>query len=325
MWHMPLFFVHIPKTAGTSFRLGAEQLFSKSRIVYDYGKASPETDMRAKALLYGAKQPDFYEFGQACKKENTAMVGGHVNAGRFVSLFGVGQALTFLRDPLQRMASEYAHFVRHHQYKGSFHDFYSRPLMHNRQSKMLHGVDIQAVGFVGLTERYTESLEMLNARYGVEILPREDNRGKERLGAAHEISAKDKAELQRLNKRDMALYRQAVALFEQRYRLHQEGRPWAHVRLQEASIQRIVGWAWWEGESDEPIEVEVWVNGEHLNTVSAVDLRPGLCRLLPPRGGYVGFHLPVKLAPGDEVQCRLAATGQWFPLKARPVPEPEVK
>lgn len=322
---MPLFFVHIPKTAGTSFRLGAEQAFGNPRIVYDYGKASPETDTLAQALLYDAQQPDFRAFGQACEKERTAMVGGHVSVGRFVPLFGVGNTLTFLREPLQRMASEYAHFVRHYQYKGSFHDFYSRPVMHNRQSKMLHGVDLEAFGFVGLNERYADSLGMLNAHYKIDIPTREDNRGKEPLDAAHAISEEDAAELKRLNKRDIALYQRASELFEQRYDLYQGEKTWAHARLMECTTQRISGWAWWAGEGEKPVEVEVWVNGWQEDTVSAVDLRPGLCRLRPPRGGYVGFQLPVTLKAGDSVQCRVVETGQYFPVKPAKVAEPNTK
>lgn len=320
----PLFFVHIPKTAGTSFRLAAEHIFEKDNIVYDYGEKSVETSEITLEHLY-RQQTDFWEFGKACAARQAAMVAGHVNAGRFVSLFGVGNTLTFLRDPLQRMASEYAHFVRHHEYKGSFHDFYSRPIMHNRQSKILHGVDLEAIGFVGLTERYTESLALLNARHGLEIPRREHNRNKQRQGAVHEISAEDEAELKRLNRRDIRLYEQAAGLFEARYQLFQAGEPWAHARLVEVKPQRVAGWAWWADGSDEPLEVEVWINGKPVETVLAVDHRPGLCRLHPPRGSYVGFHLPLKLAAGDRVQCRILRTGQWFPMKPRRVPEPDDK
>lgn len=321
---MPLFFVHIPKTAGTSFRLGTEQFFKKTYIAYDYGKGSAETSDIVQNYLYRSPA-DFWQFGQACLRQETAMVGGHVNAGRFVSLFGVGQTLTFIRDPLQRMASEYAHFVRHYGYRGSFHDFYSRPGMHNRQSKILHGVDLEAIGFVGLTERYAESLKMLNAHFGIDISQREDNRGKKSLEAVHEISAEDEAEFKHLNKQDIALYQRTVELFDARYRWFQEGTPWAHARLVEAGVQRVAGWAWWAEQGDDPVQVEIWVNGECLDTVSAVELRPGLCRLRPPRGGYIGFHLPVKLSPGDRVQCRVAGTEQWFPTKPRRIQKPEVK
>lgn len=322
---MPLFFIHIPKTAGTSFRLGAEHAFGKTRIVYDYGKASPETGQLTKELLYDVKQPDFYAFGQACIEEDVGMVGGHVNVGRFVSLFGVDNTLTFLREPLQRMASEYAHFVRHYDFKGSFHAFYSRPVMHNRQSKMLHGVDLEAFGFVGLSERYAESLAMLNANYGIEVPTREDNRGKEQLGALHEISKADAAELKQLNKRDIALYQKALALFEQCHSLYQEEKPWVHARLMECTTQRISGWAWWASKSEKPVDVEIWVNDKREAVISAVNLRPGLCRLQPPRNGHVGFGLPMKLIPGDRVQCRVAATGQRFPLTPGIVKEPEKK
>ncbi|WP_416137636.1 hypothetical protein ACM26W_14265 [Halomonas sp. HK25] len=317
-----LSFVHIPKTAGTSFRLGAERYFGRESIVYDYGKDSSATTPFAIEPLY-QEPKDFWQFKKRCEQNDAAMVGGHVNANRFISLFGAGQSLTFLRDPLQRMASEYAHFIRHYEYKGSFHGFYSRPIMHNRQSKILHGVDVEAIGFVGLTERYAESLEVLNARYAIEIPQREDNRGRKRLEAQHQITAEDEAEFHRLNKRDIRLFDQVAELFDKRYRLFQAGKPWAHARLVEVQPQRITGWAWWAGEGDEPVAVEVWVNGVLADTVTAVELRPGLCRLLPPRGGYVGFHLPVKLSPGDRVQCRVASTGQWFPLKPRRVPKPE--
>lgn len=321
---MILFFLHIPKTAGTSFRLGAERYFGCERVVYDYGKNSTATTSLVVDSLY--EEPmDFWQFKKGCETGNAAMVGGHVNIARFVSLLGAGNSVTFLRDPLQRMASEYAHFVRHYEYKGSFHDFYSRPIMHNRQRKILHGVDVEAVGFVGLTERYADSLKLLNARYGIAIPQREDNRGRKRLEEGHTISAEDEAAFRRLNKRDIRLYEQAVALFDQRYTIYQEDKAWAHARLVEVKPGRIAGWAWWAGESDDPVTVEVWANGNHLDNVTAVELRPGLCRLLPPRGGYVGFHLPVKLKTGDQVQCRVASTGQWFPLKPRRVPKPEGK
>lgn len=319
---MPLFFVHIPKTAGTSFRLGAECYFGNSLIVYDYGKHSASTSSLVRDYLY-SENPDHWLFLKKIDNIQAAMVGGHVNANRFVSLFGVEKTLTFLREPLQRMASEYAHFVRHYDYNASFHDFYSRPIMHNRQSKILHGVDLEAMGFVGLTERYVESLELLNAGYGIEIPQREDNRGKQSLKAEHEISPEDEAEFKRINKRDMQLYEQAAALFDDRYRLYRAGQPWAHARMVEANAQRVAGWAWWAGDVEEAVAVEVWINGEHKETVLAVNHCPGLCRLLPPRGGYVGFQLPVKLLPGDRVQCRVEHTGQWFPSKPRRVLKPD--
>lgn len=319
---MALFFVHIPKTAGTSFRLGAERHFGSDNIIYDYGTKARETSEMVKETLYG-DHTDLWKFGQGCREKGAAMVAGHVNIGRFVSILGAPNTVTFLRDPLQRMASEYAHFVRHFDYKGSFKEFYSRPVMQNRQSKILHGVNLEAIGLLGLTERYADSLELINARYGIAIPHREDNQGKSSLAAPHKFTAEDEAELKLLNRRDITSYEYSKRLFDIRMELFRDGLPYVHAHLAEASKQRVSGWAWWAGDNDSPVEVEVWVNGAQINTTWAVDHRPGQCRILPPRGGYVGFHLAVKLNAGDKVQCRVAETGQRFPPQPRRVAEPQ--
>ncbi|WP_417863527.1 hypothetical protein [Vreelandella venusta] len=318
---MPFFFLHIPKTAGTSFRLGAEAYFSKERIVYDYGANSKTTSPLVKESLH-VDQPDFWQFKKAFLANNPAMICGHVPVARFVSLIGVERTITFLREPLQRIASEYGHFVRNMDYKGSFKEFYSSPAMINRQRRGLNGVNPEAVGFLGLTERYTESLEILNDSFATDIAERKDNLGNRIPLAEHKLDQDDIDELTRLNKRDIMLYKHACALFDARYAMFKLNQPWAHARLVEANTKRISGWAWWANGSDEPVDIELWVKGEHTTTLRAVEMRKELCRLLPPRGGYVGFHLPVKLLPGDTVQCRVAATGQWFPLKPQRVTEP---
>lgn len=315
---MSLFFVHIPKTAGTSFRKGAERYFTPERIVYDYGVNSDATSPLVKKFLY-VDQPDLWQFKQALN--NPAMIVGHVLIARFVSLWGVGNAITFLRDPLQRIASEYAHFVRNMNYKGSFKEFYSDRGMRNRQCRILSGVNLEAIGFIGLTERYSESLEMLNDRFATRIPEREDNQGKPCLGDAYEFDEKDFVELRKLNRRDIELYQYASALFDLRYAMFKSNQPWAHACLVEATTDGVSGWAWWANDRDVPLEVELWVNGELTSTVRAVEFRQKLCRLLPPRGGYVGFHLALKLSPLDKVQCRVAATGQWFPPTPRRVYE----
>lgn len=320
----PLFFVHIPKTAGTSFRLGAENFFKGQQIVYDYGKDSGTTSNIVQKHLYN-NEPDFWGFGNSCTNENAPMVSGHVNIGRFVSLFGITNTITFLRDPLQRMASEYAHVVRHYGYKGSFRDFYSRPVMHNRQSKILHGVSYESIGVIGLTERYSDSLELINARYGIEIPHREDNQGKTGLEAVHDLEEDEIAELKYLNQRDLALYEHSRRLFDSRLALFRDGLPYAHAHVVEATTQRVAGWAWWAGDNEAPVEVEVWINGELQGRVTATELRPGLCRLRVPRGGYIGFHLPVKLSAGDQIQCRVAHTKQAFPVRPLYAEEPKGK
>lgn len=307
-----LFFVHIPKTAGTSFRIGAEKYFRKDEIIYDYGKDSNVTSLIAQRHLYSST-PDVWAFGQACAAEQASLVCGHVGIKKFVSLLGVGKTIAFLRDPLERMASEYAHFVRHYGYKGTFGDFFSRPVMHNRQCKIMQGVRMEAVGMLGLTERYREALAMLNRAFGINIPYSVENRGTKMVGARYEFSAEDVAEFERLNAADLTFYEEVKALFENRLALFRADLPWVHAKITELTAERVSGWAWWAEDIGKPVDVEIWVNNEVVGSAKTLEWRPGLCHLLPPRGGYVGFRLPVTLTAGDRVQGRVVKTGQWFP------------
>nr|WP_298057046.1 sulfotransferase family 2 domain-containing protein [uncultured Halomonas sp.] len=319
---MPLFFVHIPKTAGTSFRLAAEAYLGQSRIVYDYGKKAPETSAAVHHYVYQRQTPDFWALKQRILQEDAALLGGHVNAGRFVPIIGALNTLSFVRDPLQRMMSEYLHFVRHQDYQESFSTFYSRPTMQNPLSRFLQGIEVEAMGFLGITERYAQSLEIINARYGMALSLMEKNKGKPDVAHVHELEEKDIQALHKRNHKDIALFQYCCELFDIRYQLFKEGLPYAHARLAEATVAKVSGWAWWAQTQDAPVAVEVWVNGRHKATVQAVEHRPGLCRLMPPRAGYVGFSLALKSHPGDKVQCRVAETGQLFPPQPQLIREP---
>ena len=48
----PLFFIHISKTAGSSFRVAAERYFGKEHVFYDYGPKANETNPDIRTLDY---------------------------------------------------------------------------------------------------------------------------------------------------------------------------------------------------------------------------------------------------------------------------------
>ena len=317
---MTLFFVHIPKTAGTSFRLAASDYFGASAVTYDYGANQRETAPSVRDCVYG-DTPDWWRLKRTLEASGQSLLGGHVPVDKYVSLLGVANTLTFLRDPLQRIVSDYEHFRRHHGYTGCFDTFYRHPTMQNRMQKMLQGVPIEAIGCIGMTEAYEESLGMLNTQYGISIGVKTENQGKTSLDDEHRLSDADREALTRLNQKDIALYRRCKALFETRQALMAKGQRYAHAAVIEASPRRISGWAWWSGDDPDPVTVEILVNGERVDEVTACDLRPNLCRFRPPRGGYVGFRRYGHFKPGDQVQCRVASTGQCFPPSPRPVKE----
>lgn len=306
------FFVHIPKTAGTSFRRAAEDYFGMDAIAFDYGRHSEHTHPLVNEHLYLQSSPDRWSFYRALNDRSVSLLGGHVGVNRFVDGVGVNNTLTFFREPLQRTASEYAHSCRHHDYKGSFRDFFDRAVMRNRLSKTLGGIAIEALGFVGLTERYAESLALINDLYGWELARREENMAGDKPAHVHTVAADDERDFYLQNEEDVALFALTQWLLETRLALHARGLPYVHGKIQQLTATRVNGWAWWSSDRDEPVSVEVWVNDELLTTVPALDLRPGLVWLGLPRGGHVGFSAAIDAQVGDRVNCRVAETGQWF-------------
>lgn len=319
---MTLFFVHIPKTAGTSFRLAAADYFGADAVTHDYGAHQRETAASVCECIY-SDTPDYWRLKESLEASGQSMLGGHVHANKYVSLLGVDRTVTFLRDPLQRIASEYEHYRRHHDYRGRFDEFYGRATMQNRMQKMLQGVPLEAIGFIGLTEAYAASVEMVNARYGLSIQVITANQGKAAVESEHTFSDADREALTRLNQKDIALYRRCQGLFETRQVMTTQGHDYAHAALIEATPRRISGWAWWGSDDSSPVGVEIWVNGERIDTVSARHLRPNLCRFRPPRGGYVGFQRDGDFKPGDQVQCCVVGTGQCFPEAPCRIKEPQ--
>jgi hypothetical protein len=188
--------------------------------------------------------------------------------------------------------------------------------MQNRQSKLLEAVPLESIGIIGLTERYEDSIELINAQFSWSVAVRADNKSHDHAdNKIHKLNQSEEAELRQLNYKDIELYRQCTELFDTRYKLYQSGLQFSHTLIQRATEQNVSGWAWWEDGSDKPVEIELLLNGEPTKKKLATDLRPGLCWLHPPRGGHVGFSFSKVAKEGDTVQCRISETGQCFPSK----------
>lgn len=304
------FFVHIPKTAGTSFRLAAEREFCRERVVYDYGPQSPVTSDCIQQHLYGEGEKDKSALYAHCRRHGVKLIAGHRPAMRFLEGVGVTNIITFVREPLARVFSQYLHFKRHQGFEGSFHKFFSEPTRQNAQSKMLRGIHPHALGFLGITEHYGESLRMINDLNGWHLRRRRANRSGFLAPGPNGVSQEERALFYEVNDDDVALYREASWLFDIRRALAAQSQPFAHVGLDAPEGGKILGWAWWAEPIGESVRVEIQVNDAPEITVTANRPHKQWGRKGAPDEGRVAFAADVDTRPGDRITCRIAQTGQ---------------
>jgi hypothetical protein len=158
---------------------------------------------------------------------------------------------TFLRDPLHRCASEYQYLVRRDHLSVPFAEWIQTDLARNRMTKKLCGredADValsilrRRVGFVGLTERFDESLLLLRSwladpaldiRYRPKNVTR-DNHIKNRL-------LRQRPTRQMLigaNREDLRLYDQVVrSIYPEQERAYGEGLSTEVQRFQASNVR----------------------------------------------------------------------------------------
>ncbi|MFH7587933.1 sulfotransferase family 2 domain-containing protein [Oceanimonas smirnovii] len=304
-----MFFIHIPKTAGTSFRKSAEQYFSSSYIAYDYSLNSSETSALIKEIIY--KRNDILLLSERLKESEIKFLSGHVPASKYIHISGSRNTITFLRDPVQRIVSEYYHFVRHNNYTGSLKSFYENPNFVNRQKKILQGVPIRTIGYIGITEKYTDSLDGINRHFGLDLPNLELNVGRDKKSKTYTLDEKTASEIIELNKEDIQLYKNASKLFLERKSIEEKGFSYVHGDIQQVNDKSVSGWAYYSNSND-PVLVTILKNNNIIGQVNATDLRPGFLSVSPPRNGYIGFRFkfntPCK--PGEKISCIISSSGQ---------------
>jgi hypothetical protein len=206
----PIVFVHIPKTAGTSFRLAAQNRFGRSRILKDYGPDSSHTSTVVKKTVYGEDTVD--ELLDAMLARGCQFFTGHFHVSKYRSVFGERvRWCTFIRHPVNRVVSEFLHMSSEGTYSKSLVDFINEPQQCNRQARLISGIELRDFFFVGVTEMYRDSISLFNQLTALDFSVLKRNVGNRKavdIGLNDELSQQIEAN----NRRDLALYRAASAL-----------------------------------------------------------------------------------------------------------------
>lgn len=224
---MKIIFVHIPKAAGTSLKNALVERVGGEAVAFEYDR--PMADDR---LTRNAKCLRASLGGRLAERQVTF---GHFLAGKyarftlggFVGRSGLGYA-TILREPLQRAISHY-HFWRRTYLGGhrvwekftaeswSLERFLLSPEHVDFQSQFLWNFPLENFDYVGLSERYAESLDLLGHTFaelrGLAVRT-ENNNPEKSMGTDYVIEPALAAAFRRLHRRDHELYARATRIFE---------------------------------------------------------------------------------------------------------------
>lgn len=287
----PRLFIHIPKTAGTSFRSAAESRFGATRVLRDYGPDSEDTSQVLKDRVYGSGDPE--ALTSAIEEKGALLVSGHVSITKYRNVFGLADTATLIRNPVDQVVSHFRHMVRHYGYEGSLMEFARNPVYRNVQSQYIGVIDPALIGLVGLTESYRAFLNILNDQWGWNLRHRRRNVSNRFRGGVLEMSPEELREIERLNDQDVAIYRRAQQVFANRLKTYEQGLE-NDLRggiTAANGDQGVTGWAL-DMKSPTPVTVDVLVDGRMLAQVTCDQQAPCLSGWNLPVVDSAGFSIP---------------------------------
>ena len=101
--------------------------------------------------------------------------------------------------PEQQICSHFEYFRRWHGYQKSFIEFVQEPRFIIFQSKQLSVVPISSIGFIGLTEKYDESIDLINKKYGLSIPIEHLNKNEEKFHHQYKLFYEEFDLIKKLN------------------------------------------------------------------------------------------------------------------------------
>lgn len=212
--------IHISKTAGTTFGTLLRNRFGK-RFLADYGDWMGAESPAAVAWREERRRKMRGRRRELLRKYD--VIHGHFIADKYAGLFPQPEFVTFFRDPYQQTVSSYEYAARHpeinhpvvkkvHEQKMGLVEYMR--LVAQPQCAFMGNLPLEDLAFVGLTERFDESVGLFNAMFGTSLVPDTyENVNPQRSGLDYEISPDIRREIARHRDADIELYERAKDVF----------------------------------------------------------------------------------------------------------------
>ena len=213
-------FTHIPKTAGTSIRDSIIKKKGEAAIFFDYSRPFSDSEIKRNIKCIA------HSFTSRRNREQK-IIFGHFMTGKYCNFTTAGfvrrpgySYVTFLRDPLQRAVSHFHYWkrivgtdnrvwVKFTNENWDLERFLTSNYFANFQSKFLYGCNLDTFDFVGVTEQYDRSLELLGSYVpgfeGLNLVNANVNPLR-KSESAYDVPGDMRRAFARLNGRDYELY-----------------------------------------------------------------------------------------------------------------------
>jgi len=256
------------------------------KILYDYGRNSNDTSKTIKNIIYNESN---FPALQKLIHERFRYIGGHVRALKYIPIIGSENTIAFFRDPVKRIVSNYLHDAKHNAYTGSFSEFYRLKRNRNIQAKLMREVPLESIGFIGLTEKFEESINLINQVYGIRLTHLSKNRGDYSNYNELSLSSEQKQEIIELNQEDVELYQSAYKIFNERSKVISGiEKNYQLYKINVVDRHTIRGWCFKRG-SIEPQTIRILFD-DNREEIKAIAFRKQLCHLQNVSMGYIGFE-----------------------------------
>ncbi|WND04071.1 sulfotransferase family 2 domain-containing protein [Temperatibacter marinus] len=213
--------IHIKNCSGTQVRQGLKDHF-QAALFEDKGDETGST--WPSSLAKRERQQKNTQESKALFLDKFKAIHGHFNRRKYEILGNHCRYISFMRDPVSRVIANYDTLKNQpnsnqtealivNKLGFSLEEYIQHPDARNIQSRYLQSTTLKEYEFIGLTEKYEESIKKLNTQFDLSLSSTLPTEAEEHTSKEYEISNALAQLIKDCNPHDMELYALAIEKF----------------------------------------------------------------------------------------------------------------